>query len=200
MSITEKEKGTISYYDENAKGYADHLKGKNLGFFLPKKAEIFKKLLPKGKVIEIGCGTGNEARLLIEHGYEYTGIDVSKEMIKEAEKLNLNAKFHNISAYDVDALDEIYDGFWANLSLVHIPKNRTVEVLNKIRKVVRKGGIGYISLKVGELEGVDPKGRFVAHYSLPEFTKIIEETNFTIEDSEMIEGGDRKFISFIVRV
>ncbi len=53
-----------------------------------------KSLLdPKGgdSVLDIGCGQGVYARTL-PHNVDYTGIDVSKELILEAKKLTKNAK------------------------------------------------------------------------------------------------------------
>jgi SAM-dependent methyltransferase len=190
---------TIQYYDENAKNYSKMLKNKDVGFFLPDKAKIFMDLLPSGKVLEIGCGTGNEARLLIEHGYDYLGTDISEGMIREAEERNPSGKFKVLSANQVDTLNDKFDGFWANLSLVHITKNEIISVLKKIRSVLADDGVGYISLKEGELEGTDPKGRFFSHYSLEEFSDILIKSGFTIEDSEMIERNTRRFLSFIVR-
>lgn len=48
---------------------------------------------PKGSesVLDIGCGQGVYARTL-PHNVDYTGIDVSKELIAEAKKLTKNSK------------------------------------------------------------------------------------------------------------
>lgn len=48
---------------------------------------------PKGgeSVLDIGCGQGVYARTL-PHNVDYTGVDVSKELILEAKKLTKNAK------------------------------------------------------------------------------------------------------------
>lgn len=53
-----------------------------------------KSLLdPRGgeSVLDVGCGQGVYARTL-SHAVEYTGIDISKELILEAKKLTKNAK------------------------------------------------------------------------------------------------------------
>jgi SAM-dependent methyltransferase len=34
--------------------------------------------------LDLGCGTGRHARLLAEHGYEVSGVDLSEEMLKVA--------------------------------------------------------------------------------------------------------------------
>ena len=42
--------------------------------------EQFKKLLPSGKVLDVGCGGGRDALLIKNEGYEYVGVDLSAEM------------------------------------------------------------------------------------------------------------------------
>ena len=60
--------------------------------------EIWKKFdLTPGLVCELGCGTGNITLRLAERGYDMIGVDLSAEMLSEAEKKaeekNINALF-----------------------------------------------------------------------------------------------------------
>lgn len=48
---------------------------------------IQKYTQPKGKILDVGCGTGEPiARFLLEKGYQLTGIDASKKMIALCKK------------------------------------------------------------------------------------------------------------------
>lgn len=64
------------------------------------------------RVLEIGCGTGRLCRMLAEEGYEVTGIDVSPDMIREANILReteaLEIRFEVQDAADL-ILGEVYD-------------------------------------------------------------------------------------------
>src|SRR3989338_6818460 len=53
---------------------------------------ILRKYKAK-KILEIGCGTGNLARFFLKNGYDYTGLDFSKEMLKIAEEDESKASF-----------------------------------------------------------------------------------------------------------
>lgn len=42
--------------------------------------------LPRGRALDIGCGTGTNARYLASQGYEVVGVDVSHHAVKHAAK------------------------------------------------------------------------------------------------------------------
>ena len=41
------------------------------------------------KIIDLGCGTGSQCRILSKHGFEVVGIDSSEKMLKVAKKKNM---------------------------------------------------------------------------------------------------------------
>ena len=62
----------------------------------PEEYRFYSSILhkyEKQQVLEIGSGTGNLARLLIENGFEYTGLDMSQEMIRIAQQKSPTASF-----------------------------------------------------------------------------------------------------------
>jgi SAM-dependent methyltransferase len=96
--------------------------------------------LNKGDLLELGCGTGYDARYLSEKGFNVTAIDVSEEAIDLAKKnhknYNINfivADFFNGSAtcrYDI-----VYDrGFSHNY------KDRLFEIFEKVYNLLNDEG------------------------------------------------------------
>ncbi|MEK7512586.1 MAG: hypothetical protein AAB601_00105, partial [Patescibacteria group bacterium] len=77
--------------------------------------------------------------------------------------------------------------FWATTSLLHIPKAKLRRVFTEIRKVVTKGGIGFITMQQGEgermvsgpLPGTE---RFYALYNFDEFARVLERERFKVID------------------
>ncbi len=61
--------------------------------FLNANIKQLKKSNSKIKILEIGCGTGKLATMLDLKTIDYTGYDLSPDMIEIAKKRNLNAKF-----------------------------------------------------------------------------------------------------------
>ncbi len=148
----------------------------------------FCSLVPGKKVIEIGCGPGRDAKLFAKEKFEYIGTDASKGMIREAHKTVKNAKFKVMDYYDLDFPAQTFDGFWAVASILHVPKRRIRKVLRSIKRVLKPGGVGFITIKEKRSldEGVihdDRYGgvdRFFAFYAQVEFQKILEETGFSV--------------------
>ena len=146
--------------------------------------KIFHKLLPSGKIIEIGCGGGRDAKLILQSGYKYLGTDISEGMVTEARNNNPSGKFEVKSVYDFDYPKNIFDGFWASTSLLHIPKSKIKEALSNIHRVVRDKGVGFIAIKEGSGEKLDEKDdevrRFWSYYTLDEFTEVLQKNRFKI--------------------
>jgi ubiquinone/menaquinone biosynthesis C-methylase UbiE len=131
--LTNEEESTKSSYDTRPKAWARYFD--DAGGW-PLQLAKFKKLLPMGKILEIGAGTGRDAAVLADAGYEYVGSDVSEGLLKIAKERLPNLKFVTQSVYDL-RFSEKFDGFWASAVLLHIPRSRINEALQKIKSVIK---------------------------------------------------------------
>lgn len=66
-----------------------------------------------GRVLDVGCGTGEHAIMAAERGLTVTGVDVAPTAIRLAERKAHDRKIHvrflEMDALDLSALDEQYD-------------------------------------------------------------------------------------------
>ena len=62
--------------------YEDKDYGKEVTFI----ENIFKGKHKPEKILEIGCGTGNYTKILLERGYKITGLDISENMLTIAKQ------------------------------------------------------------------------------------------------------------------
>jgi len=171
---------TIEFYNKNAKKWEERVLATDNSYRL-KIIKKFKKIIQNGKIIELGCGTGLDAILLTKNGYEYYGIDASKELLKIAKNNFSEGIFSQMDFEKILFQNSYFDGFWASASLLHLPKNKIKKVLVKIKKICKPGSTGFISLKIGEGEEFDKKtGLFFAYYQKGEIQKILEECGFKI--------------------
>lgn len=129
-NISEKQR---AYYDEHAKEFdvrflysrenRNHLKK------IMKVIKVARKIKPE-KVLEVGTGTGLHAYWFLtklNYEFDYTGVDISQNMLKEAEKLLSSIKGKKYKLIKADALSlpfrsETFDLVFCSGTIHHIDK------------------------------------------------------------------------------
>jgi ubiquinone/menaquinone biosynthesis C-methylase UbiE len=172
---------TIASYNSTAEEYA--IKTANLH---PKQAaEEFLSYLPKnGKILDLGCGTGRDAKIFTENGYKVFGIDPSSEMIKIARETAPDAYFSSADARNLSFREEVFDGIWACASLIHLPKKDLPKALDGAYNVLKQDGIFYLDFKQGIGEGLTEDSRyggvekFVSYHQKSDIEKMLEDSGF----------------------
>ena len=102
-------------------------------------------LPPKGRVLELGCGTGSlwlENMQKVPTGWDITLSDMSPGMLMDA-RTNLSGslqefRFELIDAQSIAHDDDTFDGIIANHMLYHMPD--LDGALSEVRRVLRPGG------------------------------------------------------------
>ncbi len=169
---------TLQVYDEGAAEYAAMVRQDPDG---AASLEAFVAALPQGAhVLDLGCGPGTWAQHLMAAGFRVDAIDASAGMVAEAARLpGLNvrqARFDEIEAKDV------YDGIWANFSLLHAPKAEMPGHLARLARALIPGGVLHIGLKQGTGESRDSLGRFYAYYSAGEVTALLAPLGLSVRE------------------
>ncbi|HEV8034015.1 class I SAM-dependent methyltransferase, partial [Yoonia sp.] len=105
---------TIATYDAKAADYALMVTSDTPDASL----QAFIDLIPHGgRVLDLGCGPGTASAHMRAAGLLPDPVDASQGMIKIARNtFGLPARLGEFD--DIDG-DEIYDGIWANFSLLH---------------------------------------------------------------------------------
>ncbi|HEU5005043.1 MAG TPA: class I SAM-dependent methyltransferase [Candidatus Saccharimonadales bacterium] len=200
--LTPQEEITKQSYDSVAADWADT--HKTVKFWQDNFDEFFR-LLPSGRLLEIGCGSGRDARELIGQGYDYVGTDISGPQLEQARKNNPGADFKQVSLYDLD-FDKPFDGFWAAAVLIHVPKSRIDEALSSITKNMKAKAIGFIAMKEGEGEELQTKDYlkntpyFFAFWQRGEFREVLTRHGMTTLHEDYIPmSHGTKWLTYIVR-
>ena len=104
-------------------------------------AKVAKKYNCKS-IIDLGSGTGAQARILASYGLSVTGVDLSSKMIDVArKKTNDSIEFLNEDIRFVTPAENIFDA--ANLSLVlHSNSIQNIdEIISKTKTLIKKNGL-----------------------------------------------------------
>lgn len=133
-------KDTQKEYDVAIQFYENIISKFNADF--PYYTALLKVLQPKS-VLELGCGSGRLFPLYLKEGIaKIVGIDLSHEMVKQAEK-----KYPSVQVYQGDianyVLDEKFDLVVISNSLLkHIEAPETrLKVLNNAKKFLSENGV-----------------------------------------------------------
>lgn len=149
---------TLSFYATEAEAYSLRSRtAKN------ERLDAFLTRLPAGaKILELGCGGGQDSHAMLARGFDVTPTDGSPEMARQAEQLLERP----VAVLAFDQLDETaaYDAVWANACLLHVPRPELAAVLSRIHRALKPGGIFYASFKAGSAEGRDG---FQRYYNYP---------------------------------
>ncbi|MBR1086509.1 class I SAM-dependent methyltransferase [Bradyrhizobium manausense] len=149
---------TLQFYRRNAQFYADWAKAPST------RLKDFLALLPPGgAILELGCGAGNHAAVMLAEGFSLRATDGSPEMAAIASR----RLGHPVEAMRFDQLDarEAYDGVWASACLLHVPRDELAGILGRIHRALKPSGVFYASYKIGEVDGRDSLGRYYSYVS-----------------------------------
>jgi len=109
-------------------------------------ARIYDKIIrrfTKGKkLLEAGCSTGGHLLAFKELGYEVTGIDESREMIKTAKKLHPSLNVFKMKMEKLD-IDDKFDAIvLLNRAVLFIEKEKEfIKLLKRFHKHLATGGV-----------------------------------------------------------
>ena len=162
---------TIDYYNQNAQAFVDA----TLDVDLTELYDEFLPLIPKnGTLLDAGCGSGRDAFIFKERGFNVDAFDISPEIAKLASEY-LNQK---VAVSSFQALDDVdrYDGIWCCASLIHVAKNDLTEVFNNLARALKPQGIVYVSFKYGDGER-EHNGREFTDLNEKMLESIIKNTN-----------------------
>jgi SAM-dependent methyltransferase len=93
-------------------------------------------------------------------------------MAREAEK-RIGAPVRVQLFEDLDDV-EAFDGIWANTSLLHVPRAGLPNVLARVNRALKPGGLLAASFKPGGQEGRDKLGRYYNYLNADEVTALLK--------------------------
>lgn len=155
-----------------------------------KLSEIEKRNI---RVLDLGCGSGNNSLFLSDFGFETYGIDISPSAIEFAEKESdkLRAKI-NFTIGNINKLsyeDNFFDLVIDRSSLTCCPEENLEETINEISRVLKVNGILKTFDFFNEFSSEDFKKDLKYTYGninfSPNFIQLLNK-NFRIDYMEQI--------------
>ena len=128
-----------------------------------------KHEVPSGRVLDYGCGAGNNSCFLIEQGYEIYGVDPAQSAIPlikanlqaKGLDINLQERFSNITAGSVELPydDNFFDFILSNQVLYYLPSEEAIRrVCKELSRCLRPGGVVFFTV-------MGPRNYYITHHT-----------------------------------
>ncbi len=117
-----------SWYRKPIGRYADEVEWNCIKGLLPSK---------KGRILDLGCGTGLYTERLMKMGFDVVSLDYSMEMLRVA-KGKMDSEFIRGDAMSLPFRDSVFDGIVAVTSFEFFPDPKGA--IEEMRRVVKNGG------------------------------------------------------------
>lgn len=166
--------------------------------------EVIKIMQPTSKILELGCGAGNDSVVFVTGGHQVIATDFSDIAIRKNSE-----RFKNISNLTFETLDvshpfrfsdNEFDVVYARLSLHYFTDEITRKIFSEIHRVIKPNGyLCFICKSINDPlygKGTEiEKDMFkfeghTRHFFSEEYAKSLLGKSFKIEK---MESGDDKF-------
>jgi len=148
----------------------------------------FIAALPQGgHALDLGCGPGAAAAVMANAGLQVHATDAVPEMIAQVPRHpNIHAQ---VQTFDQISGSDIYDGIWANYSLLHAERAQLPTILRALHTALRSGGQFHIAMKLGTTTARDRIGRKYTYVTEDELRTLLTTAGFT--PTKKHEGRDK---------
>jgi len=181
---------TQASYQATAKEFAQNV----VNLAPTESIQKFTELLStKAKIIDIGCGSGRDAKIFTAAAVDVLGIDFCPNLIEIAKTHAPLARFQLMDIEMMNLPSSTFDGAWSVCSLGHVPKNKLLNVLKQIYTSLKEQGYFYLALKHGVGEVLEKDSRydgnhqkFWSFFEENELKNFLEKAGFKILDFKLI--------------
>ncbi|MCX6260472.1 MAG: class I SAM-dependent methyltransferase [Bacteroidia bacterium] len=176
-------------HDDKAKGFLNRMYLQARSVMLKKKRKIVEKAtgIRKGRILDIGCGTGYFAAAMKKGGWDVTGIEPN------VKARDFAARQFALDFISPERISELPSGsfdcitMWHVLEHFHDPFSYAAEIM----RLIRPGGVCFCALPncgsfdaehYGETWAAYDVPRHLWHFTLETFRVFAEKTGFHITE------------------
>jgi SAM-dependent methyltransferase len=155
------------------------------------------KYLPAGaRLLDLGCGGGQDAGDLGQRGYRVVGLDRTSALLSAARRRHLSLPLVRADLRQLPFQAMSFDGLWAAASLMHLPKQDVRRILTDLCGLVRPGGLFAATVTQGVksclvTDGWVP-GRYFARWRKEELARAVRRAGWKIIELRVVTNRERK--------
>ena len=190
---------SVKFYNDNAEDFFNNTVNADMSATY----NIFEdNLLEKnGEILDLGCGSGRDAKHFLDSGFSVIALDLSPILAKKASQF-IGQEVIVADMKDLNFQDR-FIGIWACASLLHLSEDEVLETIERCHKALRKDGVLYASFKYGE-NSYEKDGRSFTCFTKDKFLNLIDGLDFyyraTFETGDVRPGRENeKWLNVILK-
>lgn len=191
----------LAYYSANAESFANKVDALDMSAHY---ALVEPLLQPNSLVLDLGCGSGRDARHFAKAGHRVVGIDPCQEMLTEARRRTPPALAKTIR-YAIGSVPGLpfrrrFSAIWAYASLLHLPRRIMSEALADCLGALRADGVIALAVKRGNGEEFC-EGRWFTLWQRGELAAAAKRAGFEVVSIDETSSQDgRTWLRLIGRM
>jgi ubiquinone/menaquinone biosynthesis C-methylase UbiE len=196
--------GTHQTYQIIAKDYAKNWEDRSI--LATHVARFVTLVTPGGLVLDVGCGPGFDTAVFQTHNLRTIGLDYSMEMMQTGrQQYQIRTPMVRADMRHLPVAASIADGLWVSASMLHLHRTDVPATLDKFYRVLKPGGVLYLSVKLGEGEAwVDnayghDASRFFTFWQPKHLDTLLSTARFTNIDGWTDRTTDTHWVVRFVR-
>lgn len=135
-------------YDQIAGKYVSEVYAEDPGHNA--RAEFIQMLSDGARILDVGCGGGQDSAGFEAAGFEVVGIDPSERMVELSSALVPSGKFLRGGLLELDLEAESFDGIWCNRVFQHIPIAEQDQFVKRLNELLKFDGVLYFSARLND--------------------------------------------------
>lgn len=162
----------------------------------PLLAEWLTHLPANARILDLGCGGGQDAADLQRLGYGVVGLDRTSALLSAGRDRYRSLPLVLADLRQLPFTAASFDGLWAAASLMHLPKPAARRVLSDLYRLTRPGGLFAATVTYGVMsrlvtDGWVP-GRYFARWEKEEFARAVRRAGWLILELRLVTNRERK--------
>ena len=194
-STTQRVLQTIDAYERSAKECLARW-GKRRYRQPPLLVQWLQHLPAGARLLDLGCGGGQDAGTLDQRGYRIVGVDRTSALLSAGRRRYPLLSLVRADVRDLPFQATSFDGLWAAASLMHVPKPKARQILAVLYRLTRPGGLFAATVTYGAksrlvTDGWVP-GRYFARWKKDELGRAVHRAGWTILELNVVVNRERK--------
>ncbi len=174
---------------------ASDVEDRNVGTYRGWLSPLWKTVPPGAPVLDLGCGAGLPASVILAERFRVTGVDVSPVQIERARSNVPTGTFRLGDMTEVDFPRNSFDAVVCLYALIHVPRPKQPPLLARIRQWLSPRGrfvvvTGHTAYEGYEEDWLGSGARmYWSHADAATYRRWIEDSGFEVESQTFVPEG-----------